>query len=717
MDNLEQIRQSFSKIGNETDTENINKAIDYVKLKQTDNKSIKNELETALEVGKICIDEINLSNQCLVASVLYFALDQNNIDLQDIEDNFDVRTVNILTGLVKIPDIQSDKLNMQAENFIKLLLTINPDINSILVKLAIILNKLRKAEKKDTSSQQNIASIVSKLYAPIAHRLGLYAIKTEMEDLSMKYLHTAEYQDISRKLEQTKDNREAYIKSFIKPLKKELSKQKIKCEIKGRPKAISSIWRKIKTQGVDFEEVYDKFAIRVIIDSKGKNEKTDCWRVYSIITDWYTPNPKRLRDWISSPKLSGYESLHTTVIGPEQKWVEVQIRTERMDEIAERGHAAHWKYKEKKEDSSSDWLSEIRKSLEQSDNNEKDEEQVKNKAVLYTDEIFLFTPKGDLKKSKAGYTVLDFAFAIHSDIGEKCTGAIINNKIVPIKHELKNGDNIKILTSKGQKPRYEWLEIVKSGRAKAKIRKALKLNSYKDSELGKDIIKYKLSQLKIEFSDATIAKLCKYFDYKSYIDLYQAVGMGKLEINKIKKAFVEPEKTVENTNIETEQPISQEVQQPIPSKDLLVIENNLQTIDYQMSKCCNPIPGDRIFGFITVSKGVKIHKVSCSNAKDMTKRYPYRVIKAVWKDNIEVDNFFAKLKIVGYDNLGVSSEITQIIANDFKIDIRSINIQVAKNNMFNAFIQIRINNKKQLYDLISRLQRIRDVTEVMRVNL
>ncbi len=717
MDNLEQIRQAFLKIGNDNDILNINQAIDYVKLKNTDNKSIKNELQTALDVGKICINEINLNSQSLIASILYFAIDHNNIDLQDIENNFDTQTANILKGLIKIPDIQSDKLNMQAENFIKLLLTINPDINSILVKLAGILHKLRKAEKQDENTKKDIASIVSKLYAPMAHRLGLYAIKTEMEDLSMKYLYAAEYQNIAQKLEQTKNNREAYIKSFITPLKKELDKQNIKCEIKGRPKAISSIWRKIKTQGVDFEEVYDKFAIRVIIDSKGKNEKTDCWRVYSIITDWYTPNPKRLRDWISSPKLSGYESLHTTVIGPEQKWVEVQIRTERMDEIAERGHAAHWKYKEKKEGSGSDWLSEIRKSLEQSDNNEKDEEQVKNKAILYTDEIFLFTPKGDLKQSKNGYTVLDFAFSIHSDIGEKCTGAIINNKIVPIKHLLKNGDNIKILTSKSQKPRYEWLEIVKSGRAKAKIRKALKLNSYKDSELGKDIIKYKLSQLKIEFNDATISKLCKYCGYKSYIDLYQAVGVGKLELSKIKKAFVELDKPDEKQDIEPEQHLPQDVKQLIRSKDLLVIEDNLQTVDYHMSKCCNPIPGDRIFGFVTVGKGIKIHKTNCSNAKDMTQRYPYRVIKAVWKDNIEVDNFFAKLKIIGYDNIGVGSEITQIIANDFKIDIRSMNTQVVKNNMFNAFIIIRINNKKQLYDLIHRLQKVNDVTEVIRVNL
>ncbi len=713
---MENIRQEFLKLTDSSTHKHIDTAIEYCKLQNPENKNIDNYLQTALEVGKICINDINLSDDTLIVAVLYFTLNRENINIDDINEKFSANIANILKGLLRIPDIQSAKLDMQAENFIKLLLTINPDINSILIKLAEVLNTLRNVHTKPVEMQKNIASIVSHLYAPMAHRLGLYAIKTEMEDLSMKYLNNTAYKEIAHKLARSKNEREAYIKAFIAPIQKELDKQKIKCQIKGRPKSISSIWKKIKTQGVDFEEVYDKFAIRIIIDSEGKNEKNDCWRVYSIITDWYKPNPNRLRDWISSPKLSGYESLHTTVIGPEQKWVEVQIRTERMDEIAEKGHAAHWKYKEKKEGSGSDWLAEIRKSLEQTDA-EKDEEQAKNKALLYTDEIFLFTPKGDLRKAKFGHTVLDFAFSIHSDIGEKCTGAIINDKIVPIKHKLKNGDNIKILTAKNQKPRYEWLEIVQSGRAKSKIRKALKIDSYKDSELGKDIIKYKLSQLKIEFNDANVHKMCKYFDFKSYIDLYQAVGVGKLDISKLKKAFVKPEPELAKSDIDYNTDSEENTKKLIHSKDCLVIDDNLQSVDYQLSKCCNPIPGDEIFGFVTVSKGIKIHKTTCTNSKDMTSRYPYRIIKAVWKDNVELDNFMAKIKITGYDNVGASSEILQIIANDFNINIRSINTQVIKNNMFNAFVLMSISNKKQLYDLINRLQKINDVAEVVRVNL
>jgi guanosine-3',5'-bis(diphosphate) 3'-pyrophosphohydrolase len=404
------------------------------------------------------------------------------------------------------------------------------------------------------------------------------------------------------------------------------------------------------------------------------------------------------------------------VIGPEQKWVEVQIRTVRMDEIAEKGHAAHWKYKEKKEGSGSDWLAQIREALEKPEQLT-DDEHDKNKAMLYTDEIFLFTPDGDLKKSRTGYTVLDFAFSIHSDVGEMCTGAIVNDKIVSIKQELKNGDHIKILTTKNQKPRYEWLEIVKSQRAKAKIKRVLKSTNYKDSELGKDIVKHKLSQLKIEFNDVNINKLSEQLAFKTSLELYQAAGSGKFDITRIKKAFAEIDAQTEKAKENKEQSnIEVSEDNLVESKDFLIIENNLQTIDYQMAKCCNPIPGDEIFGFVTVSKGTKIHKRNCSNAKDMISRFPYRVIKAKWNNEAEMSKFMVQLRIIGRDNIGVTASITEIISKEFKLNLRGITIHPRKDNMFEGIIVTTVHNKKQLDDLINRLKRVEDVTNVMRIS-
>ncbi|MDF1548129.1 MAG: RelA/SpoT family protein [Bacteroidales bacterium] len=714
--NIENIHQAFLKLVKQENSEILKTCLQYVEIQNNNNEELLLELNKSFAVSKICINEINLDRTISIACILNYSLPRTLIKIDEIQEKFGARIANMILGLTKIPDIQLNKLNIQTENFIKLILTISPDITSILIKLAEMLHLLRELKNEEEEKQFPIASVISTLYAPIAHRLGLYAIKTEMEDLSMKYLHAEIYKEIAKKLEKTKDNRNSYIKSFIAPLKKELEKHKINCEIKGRPKSIHSIWNKMRTQGVDFEEVYDKFAIRVIIDSKPENEKTDCWRVYSIITDWYKPNPHRLRDWISSPKSSGYESLHTTVIGPEQRWVEVQIRTFRMDEIAEKGHAAHWKYKEKKEGSGADWLVEMREALEKP-TQLTDIEHDKNKALLYTDEIFLFTPDGDLRKLRAGHTVLDFAFSIHSDIGETCTGAIVNDKIVSLKHCLKNGDHIKILTSKTQKPRYEWLEIVKSQRAKSKIKRALKSIDYKDSDIGKDILKHKLSQLKIIFNDVNINNLAEQLGYKSSVDLYQAVGSGKFELNKIKKAFAEisdeTDKQKENKKAQTIE-ISEDTL--ITSTDFLIIENNLQTIDYQLAKCCNPIPGDDIFGFVTVSKGTKIHKRNCSNAKDMISRYPYRVIGAKWNTKSEMSKFMAHIRITGRDNIGVTNSITEIISKEFKLNLRGITIHPRKDNQFEGVIVTTVNSKKQLDDLINRLRRIEDIMSVTRIS-
>ncbi len=715
--NIKYYTAEFTKIQNAAPSIKLIEAFEYLNSKNYNSEDFLENLEVSLSIIKICIDEINLEPSIATSCLLNFSLNFDQQTEQELNALFGNKITDIITGIHKIPDINLEKLSIQSENFIKLIITIVPDVNSILIKLAFMLYELRNLKAADDFRRFQTASVISRLYAPIAHRLGLYAVKTEMEDLSMKYLYPEIYTEIAQKLENTKEKRNRYIEAFINPLKKELAKQKINCEIKGRPKSIYSIWNKMKTQGVEFEEVYDQFAIRVIINSKPENEKSECWQVYSVITDWYKPNPLRLRDWISSPKASGYESLHTTVIGPEQKWVEVQIRTVRMDEIAEKGQAAHWKYKEKKEGQESDWMSEVRNALEKPDLYAS-EEHDKNKAMLYTDEIFIFTPEGDLRKLRTGYTILDFAFSIHSGIGETCTGAVVNNKFVSIKQILKNGDHVKILTSKTQKPRQEWLEIVKSQRAKNKIKRALKSINYKDSDIGKDLLKNKLSQLKIIYNDQNTNYLVEHFGFKSSLELYQSIGSGKLEIQKIKKAFseqtAEPEKAKESK--EDNYPEIIEYEKHISNQDFLIIENNLQTIDYQMAKCCNPIPGDEIFGFITVSKGTKIHKKDCPNAKDLIVRYPYRIIRAKWNKDAEVSKFIAQIRVSGRDNIGVTNSITQIIANEFKLNLRALTIHPRKDDTFEGIIVTTVNNKKQLDDLIARLKRIDDIISVNRVN-
>lgn len=679
-------------------------------------KSVVNKLETAVEISRISINEINLSSTTIIAVFLYVFTQNELFEKEKLENIFGKEVIEIVSGLIKIPVIQLDKLSIQTEKFINLLLTISTDVRSILIKLAEVLYHLRNLKNENRIEQVKTASETSVLYAPIAHRLGLYAIKTEMEDLSMKYLHPDIYKEIAKKLEATKASRNKYIEQFINPLQKELSFQGINCEIKGRPKSIYSIWNKMKKQGVEFDEVYDKFAIRVIIDTELSQEKAKCWQVYSIITDKYVPNPRRLRDWISAPKASGYESLHTTVIGPEEKWVEVQIRTRRMDEIAEKGQAAHWKYKENKAgQAKSDWLGKIREILEKPDRLFKKSTD-EDKAKLYTDEIFVFTPQGDLKRLHKGYTVLDFAFSIHTNIGEKCSGAIVNGKIENIKHVLKNGDEVKILTSKNQKPKYEWLEIVKSPRARAKIKRVIKAETYKNLDFGKEAVKQKLTQLKIDFNDVHINKLVNYFHFKTTLDFYQAVGEGKLDIHKIKKAFAEIfEKEHEEKNEDlNELPILNKKINIQSSKDYLIIEDNLQTIDYQLAKCCNPIPGDEIFGFVTVSKGTKIHKKSCPNAKDMHTRFPYRIVEAKWNTEQESGEFNVQININGKDKVGIINSITEIIAKEFKLNLRALTIHPRKNNLFEGIIITSVNNSKQLNNLIERLKKIEDVYEVKR---
>lgn len=666
----------------------------------------------AEKYAEIIINETGAGIKTLCAAILYSIQSNETINLEEISKNISPEVADIIEGLLKIPTLNNEKFSKNTENFIKLLLTVSGDVRSILIRLVQQIHTMRNIAEFPKEKQITAAQQTDQLFAPLAHRLGLYKIKTELEETAMKYTENEMYKNIAKKLSETKKTRDLYIQNFVEPINKKLQAEGLKFVLKGRPKSIFSIWNKMKKQNVSFEEVYDLFAIRVILEVELDKEKDVCWKVYSIITDKYRPNPKRLRDWISSPKVGGYESLHTTVLGPENKWIEVQIRTQRMDEIAEKGPAAHWIYKDSGKGSGTDWLTKMREAIE---NPQFDDEKSGNKAkaALYSPEIFVFTPEGDLRSLKPGYTVLDFAFSIHTKIGETCSGAIVNGIIKPLNHEIQNGDTVKILTNKNKKPNDEWLTIAKSTRVKNKIRQLLKIKSNKDAEAGKDTLKQKMAQLKIYFSEKSIQQLSDYFKLDSSIRLYQNIGDGKIDIHKIKKAFDEISKK-NDTEEElkeiktTENPENQKNK----FKDYLLIDQNLTTLDYKLSKCCNPIPGDKIFGFITVAKGTRIHKESCPNAVDLKKRYPYRVVNAMWNDKNIAGNFITNIYIAGKDQTGITVAISNIISNDFKMKIKAIAINERKNDMFDGTVVVYAKDRTQILSLMERLKKIKDITIV-----
>ncbi len=670
-----------------------------------------------IELSSIFFTEIHLSTTSVLAALFFDVVKNQDVSPEEIEKSFGKSVLNLAKSLVRIPilDVKKFQEKNQTDNFIKLLLTLSDDPRVVLIFLSDRLFRMRNSSFLQETEKLQVASEVSYLFAPISHRLGLYAIKTEMEELSMQFFHTEIFHFIENKLAATKENREKYINSFIEPLKKKLIEHHFKFEIKGRTKSIPSIWNKMKTQKVDFEEVYDIFAIRIILDTFLENEKSDCWKAYSLVTEKYTPNPHRLRDWITSPKSSGYESLHTTVLGNDGKWIEVQIRTLRMDEIAEKGQAAHWKYKEKStnKENGDNWLVKLREILEKNEES-KNEEQIKAKAELYSDEIFLFTPKGDLKKCRFGATVLDFAFEIHSNIGLQCTGAVVNGKIVPLKYVLKNGDMVRILTSKSQKANYQWLDFVTTSKAKTRIKQALKAQEFKEAEIGKEIIRTKFNSLGIEFSEENIHILTRFFECESPLVLYQQFGIGKLDLLKVKKAFSVVEKEeIKPTEIFEEQIFDSSA---LSKGECLIIDNNLQTIEFELSKCCSPIPGDPIFGFVTISKGTKIHKTSCPNARDMISKYPYRVVKARWKKVDEKTSFTAHLIISGKDTIGLVNEISKAISHDLKLNMQSINLKSKSGGMFDGNLSVFVNDISQLNSVINRLKSIKGITTVSRTN-
>jgi GTP diphosphokinase / guanosine-3',5'-bis(diphosphate) 3'-diphosphatase len=665
-----------------------------------------------LAVAQICAEEIGLGTTSVICALLHDTVEDTDITLEDVKLKFGDKVSRIIDGLTKISGVfdQQDK-SMQAENFKKMLLTLSDDVRVILIKLADRLHNMRTLDSMSAKSQLKVASETAYVYAPLAHRLGLYAIKTELEDLATKYLQADSYNFIKNKLQETKSQRTRYINEFVKPLTQDLDALGLVYEIKGRPKSIHSILNKMKKQNIPFEEVYDLFAIRVIIDTDIDNEKSDCWKAYSIVTDHYTPNPDRLRDWVSTPKANGYESLHTTVMGPKGKWVEIQIRTKRMDEIAEKGYAAHWKYKESGQNNDNGleaWIGRVREILEHPEQNAL-EFLDDFKLTLYSDEIFIFTPKGDLRKLPAFASVLDFAFEIHTDVGLKCIGAKLNNKLVPINHTLSNGDQVEILTSIKQKPTEEWLNLVVTAKAKAKIREYFKQQKLKTSGLGKEILERKFKNAKVSFTSEALSHLIRYFKLASVGELYYQIATEKIDRTKI-----DIEEIINN---EINKPALEELSKPKKvikkGNDAVIIGDEDTGMDYSFAKCCNPIPGDEIFGFVTIGEGVKIHRTNCSNATGLMSNYGYRIIRAKWANeslNIR-KSFVSSIKVEGIDSVGIVSTITDIISKQLQINMKSISI-TSNAGSFEGMITLEIMDTQHLEEL---MQTIKDASPFITV--
>ncbi len=671
-----------------------------------------------LAVAKIAASEIGLGTTSIVCALIHDVVEDSNYTLEDIESKFGKKIAKIVAGLTKINGIYDHTDSMQAENFRKMLLTLSDDIRVILVKLCDRLHNMRTLDSMSRKNQLKIASETLFLYAPLAHRLGLYNIKTELEDLSVKYTEREIYKEIALKLNTKKAARDKFIKRFIEPIKEKLDKTDIKYEVKGRPKSIFSIMKKMRQQDIPFEKVFDLFAIRIITNSEPEKEKSDCWTVYSIVTDLYPPNPSRTRDWITNPKGNGYESLHTTVMSTEGKWVEVQIRTNRMDELAENGYAAHWKYKNSKEGIAADqqnsidnWLLRIREILENPATNALDFLD-DFKLQLTQEEIFVFTPNGDLKKLPKGATILDFAFEIHSEVGSKCIGAKVNNKLVPFSYELTNGDQIEIITSEKQKPKEEWLKFVVSGKAIGRIRSTLREEKREIADKGKELLKRKFKKEKIEFNEDNINKVVKHFKSLSQLDLFYLIGKESIENEKLGIYEILNKKTsvVIQEESNTKKTVSKD------KKNEITVGEEYD-LPYTLSKCCNPIPGDDIFGFITIGEGVKIHRTSCPNSISLMSNYGYRIIKAQWKNSPikEENKFLAGIKITGIDDIGIVSSLTETISKNMKVNMKSITID-SQDGTFNGIISLYISDTKHLDQLIKNIKEKHQNMMVLRID-
>jgi len=715
--------------------------VSYRTLSKEDKKLIRSAFDVALDahknqrrksgeayifhplaVAKIVASEIGLDATSIASALLHDVVEDNDdYSLSDIEQMFGETVAKIVDGLTKISSLKKDlDVSTQAENFRKMLLTLNDDVRVIIIKIADRLHNMQTMDAMRPDKQVKIASETLYIYAPLAHRIGLYNIKTELEDLGLKYTEPEVYIDILNKIQESKEDQDKYIDKFSEIIKNTLNKEKLNYEIKGRPKSIFSIRKKMLKQGVSFDEVYDKFAIRIIYKTDVANEKFLAWKIYSIVTDHFRPNPTRLRDWISSPKTTGYEALHITVMGPKGRWVEVQIRSDRMNEIAEKGYAAHYKYKEgeSKEDSLEVWVNKLQEALENPETNAVDfVEQFK--LNLYSKEIFVFTPKGDLKSLPKGATPLDFAFSIHTEVGMKTRGAKVNGKLVPLSQELHNGDQVDILTSESAKPNTNWLDYATSARARSKIKSALKEDTKIIAEDGKEILRRKLKQLKLPLDEKSINELVNFFKLKTSLDLFYRIGVGTID-NKMLKDYASSRSnalmTFIKSKINRKPTISKEEieKDEITSKyDLLVFGKDEEKLDYRLSACCNPIPGDQVFGFLTVSEGIKVHKKNCPNALSLQSNYAYRIMSAKWIDSSQQE-FPVQIKLSGIDNLGLVNDITKIISSNMHVNMKSLNFD-SDDGVFTGKIGLIVKNNTMLKKLMDKLKKINGIDKVTRV--
>ncbi len=670
-----------------------------------------------LQVAEICISEIGLGTTSIISALLHDVVEDTDYEIEDIDRLFGKKVARIIDGLTKISGVFEYGSSQQVENFRKMLLTLSDDVRVILIKLADRLHNMRTLDSMPRNKQLKIANETIYLYAPLAHRLGLYAFKSEMEDLYLKYSEESAYREISQKINASKDTRGKFIRSFVRPIKDNLNRLGVGYEIKGRPKSVYSIWDKMKKQGVPFEEVYDLFAIRIILDVPLEQEKSFCWQVYSFVTDYYQPNPDRLRDWISIPKANGYESLHTTVMSDRGQWVEVQIRTRKMDEIAEKGYAAHWKYKDGNSNSVETglemWIGKVREILEQ-----KDKSAIEFiddfKSNLYTDEVIVFTPKGDLRTLPFGATALDFAFDVHTEVGSHCLGAKVNQKLEPLNFQLKNGDQVEILTSRKQKPNESWLQYVVSSKAKSKIKDALKEERKSVIDEGKEIVRRKLKQLKVDYEQENLDQIASFFDAKSAQDLLYLVGAGKIDHSRIKSfqktgnAKLKRDKVIDNVR-----GVKDKLKKVRPKdRDILLLGEDLNGINYKFSKCCNPIHGDDVFGFITVNDGVKIHRTTCPNAAELLSKYGYRIIKAQWASSRK-HSFETTLSIIGTDRIGLVSDVSNVISSELKVNMISLSINT-ECGIFEGNIQLYVEDTNHIDTLIKNLGQVQGVVKVSR---
>ena len=673
------------------------------------------DMQTAIIVA----EEIGMKRASILSIMMHEPVKHGLCTLEFVQKEYGEDVAGIIKGLVKINELYTKSPTIESENFRNLLLSFAEDMRVILIMIADRVNLMRQIkDAENDEARQKVSNEAAYLYAPLAHKLGLYKLKSELEDLSLKYMEKEVYYHIKEKLNETKASRDRYIASFILPIQKKLEEAGLKFHMKGRTKSIHSIYQKMKKQRCPFEGVYDLFAIRIILDSEYEKEKQECWQVYSIVSDMYMPNPKRLRDWLSVPKSNGYESLHTTVMGPEGKWVEVQIRTERMDDIAERGFAAHWRYKGVKGESGLDeWLTTIRETLENAGSDLEVMDQFK--LELYEDEVFVFTPKGDLFKLPKGATVLDFAFSIHTKLGSKCIGAKVNGKNVPIRQKLNSGDQVEIMTSNTQSPKQDWLGIVTTSKARTKVRQALKEIEARQTEFAKETIERKFKNRKVEYDESVMMRLIKKLGYKTVTNFYQDIAEEKLDTNQILDKFVE----MKNKEAELKEEViyrsaeGYSIQTPVEDKDykddVLVIDQNLKGLDFKLAKCCNPIYGDEVFGFVTINGGIKIHREDCPNASEMKARFGYRIVKAKWAGKSHGKQYPITLRVVGHDDIGIVTNISSIINKESGILLRSINID-SHDGLFSGMLTVMVDDTAKLEALIKKLRTIKGVKQVNR---